>query len=65
VLIMMSSVTKSALQQLMLNNLFHLRPCSIFDSDIDNGQNFDTKFPVIMPHLPFDVIVMEDILASC
>jgi len=59
-----NKIGTTAIDTMIENNLFHLRPCSIFDTDIDNGQNFDTKFPVIMPHLPFDVIVMEDILAS-
>ena len=47
---------KESVNALIQNNLIHLRPCSGFDLD-------DTlKYPIVTPHLPCDVLIMEELL---
>lgn len=43
--------------EMIKENVIHLRPCMAFRSGIKN-----VSYPVIMPHLPCDVVIMEQIL---
>jgi len=53
-------ISSKSIDSMIQSNLFHLRPCLQFDFDLDSDHNFVA--PVIMPHLPYDVIIMKEIL---
>ena len=38
-------------------NLFHLRPCPAFESDLDS-----TKFPLVTLHAPYDILIIKQLL---
>jgi len=46
------------------SNLFHLRLSTMFMSDDELRFNLLSEVPVVMPYLPVDVVVMEEILAN-
>jgi len=58
--IIAKKIGSKSIDTMIKGNLFHLRSCLRFNFDLASDHNVVP--PVIMPHLPYDVIVMKEIL---
>ena len=54
-------ISSKSIDSMIESNLFHLRPCLQFESDLDSDY-INYVAPVIMPHVPFDVISVSDLI---
>ena len=57
-------ISSVSLDAMIESNLFHLRLSAMFMSDGELESNLFSAVPVVMPHLPVDVVVMAEILAN-